>query len=120
MHVYTHMFVLVCTVYMCAFVCVCVCVCQSQIYTCIHLFLRYLYPSYPLTATYNISVATPSPDILRKSSVTGHKKGSMHFMKRDGKEDPSTFVIQEGVWVFVSGCGCLLSVCNMCVCMCIV
>lgn len=67
----------------------------THVYTC---YLdTYIYPSHPLTATYNISVATPSPDVLRKSSVTGHKKGSMHFMKRDGKEDPSTFVIQEGV-----------------------
>jgi hypothetical protein len=35
-------------------------------------------------------------DMPRKSSLTaGHKKGSMHYMKRDGKEDTSTFVIQE-------------------------
>jgi len=25
-----------------------------------------------------------------------HKRGSLHLMKRDGKEDPSTFVIREG------------------------
>jgi hypothetical protein len=37
-------------------------------------------------------------DVPRKSSLTaGHKKGSMHYMKRDGKDDTSTFVIQEGI-----------------------
>jgi hypothetical protein len=40
--------------------------------------------------------ATPSVDVPHKSSITGgHKKGSMHYMKKDGKEDTSTFVIQE-------------------------
>jgi len=36
----------------------------------------------------------PSPTPSRKQS-TMHKRGSLHLMKRDGKEDPSTFVIRE-------------------------
>ena len=62
-------------------------------------------PFSPLSLAVSLS---PSPDVVvaaepadmpRKSSLTaGHKKGSMHYMKRDGKEDTSTFVIQEGTY----------------------
>ena len=48
-------------------------------------------------------VASPSPDAPHRSSLKGgHKKGSMHYMKKkDGKEDTSTFVIQEGMYIHV-------------------
>ena len=40
--------------------------------------------------------ATPSPGQSRKQTSLQHKRGSLHLMKKDGKEDPSTFVIREG------------------------
>ena len=70
------------------------------------IFLCYLFLS--LTHTHTPPHTAEPTDLPRKSSLT-HKKGSMHFMKKDGKDDTSTFVIQEGL------CLCRLLLHSLCV-----
>ncbi len=41
---------------------------------------------------------TPSPARSRKSSALP-KKGTLHYVKKEGREDNSTFVIREGTCV---------------------
>ena len=71
-------------------------------HVCIYCFTHYtlntphtltLSPSHPHPHTPS---ATPSPGQSRKQTSLQHKRGSLHLMKKDGKEDPSTFVIREG------------------------
>lgn len=40
---------------------------------------------------------TPSPARSRKSSALP-KKGTLHYIKKEGREDNSTFVIREGTY----------------------